>query len=120
MLSRLAAAQRVASAGAGPDAPPLGALIWLTGGLSGWLPALALIALLAATAALIAFAVFDWRSYQRRGTRRGYRPRRSAHERFATSVEHQRRAVAEESAPPPAEPQPQDDEDELLRQLLGQ
>jgi hypothetical protein len=98
-----------------------------TSGLGGWLPALALLALLVTLAALVAFAVADWRSYRQRGARRGYRHRRTAHERFATSVELQRRAIADEQvvAPPAqdndAEDEGQDeDEDALLRQLLGQ
>ncbi|MEI7772771.1 MAG: hypothetical protein WCI67_22470, partial [Chloroflexales bacterium] len=111
------AIQRAAGGDVGLVAAPLTALAWFTGGLGGWLPALALLALLAAMVALIAFAVADWRSYRGRGARRGYRHRRTAHERFAPSVEIQRRA-AEGSRPPVAAAEA--DEDELLRQLLGQ
>jgi hypothetical protein len=96
------------------------ALAWLIGGIDGWLAALAIVALLATVVALVAFAVADWRTYRRRGARRGYRRRRTAHERFAASVDLQRSAAAEDvAAAPPAVPQAHD-EDELLRQLLGQ
>ncbi|NNJ13225.1 hypothetical protein EKD04_023145 [Chloroflexales bacterium ZM16-3] len=96
-------------------------LAQISGGLGGWLPALAIIALLITMGVLVAFAVSDWRSYQQRGTRRGYRPKRTAHERFAAGVDYQRRAAREGfSATPPPAPHAADDEDELLRQLLGQ
>jgi hypothetical protein len=86
-------------------------------GLGIWLPLLGLLALLAAAAALISFALADWRAYQQRGPRRGYRYRRTAHDRFAPSVELQRQAGI---APAPPAPQAPPDEDDLLRQLLGQ
>jgi hypothetical protein len=109
----------IPAAESGQQAP----LAQLSGGLSGWLPALAIIALLITIGVLVAFAVSDWRSYRQRGTRRGYRPKRTAHERFAAGVDFQRRAAREgaSTAPPPAPPAADDeDEDELLRQLLGQ
>ena len=65
--------------------------------------------------ALAAFALTDWRSYRRRGTRRGYRHRRSAYERFAASPAEApaRRAtparqprLRPEEAIPPYEPPP--------------
>jgi hypothetical protein len=116
------AIQRAAVNDRGLATDPLAALAWFTSGLGGWLPALALLALLATMAALIAFAVADWRSYQHRGTRKGYRPRRTAHERFAPSVELQRRATTEAGQLPEADRRSpeDDDEDDLLRQLLGQ
>ncbi len=107
--------QRTATSAEDPVAAPLEALAWFTGGLDGWLPTLALLALLAIMATLIALAVADWRSYQTRGGRRGYRHRRTAHERFAPSVELQRRATEGKGRRTQGE-----DEDDLLRQLLGQ
>jgi hypothetical protein len=115
------ALQRATIAGAPALAGPVAALAWFTGGLGGWLPALAILALLVTVGVLVAFAVTDWRSYRQRGTRRGYRHRRTAHERFAPSVEIQRRAAPPAASAAPAPPPDNtEDEDELLRQLLGQ
>lgn len=52
------------------------------GGVAWWIPTLAVVALVIAILALLSFAVADWRAYQRRGSRRGYRRRRTAYERF--------------------------------------
>ncbi|NTV62840.1 MAG: CapA family protein [Oscillochloris sp.] len=93
---------------------PLAALAWFTEGLGGWLPILALIGLLAIMAILITFAVNDWRSHQRRRPQRGYRYRRTAHERFAAGVEYQRHAAEMGGKAQETE------NDDLLRQLLGQ
>ncbi|NJN16584.1 MAG: hypothetical protein HC822_10070 [Oscillochloris sp.] len=91
--------------------------------LPGWLlPALLIAALLTAAGALGFLAFADWSRYQRRGTRRGYRRRKSAHERFATA-----RAAARSQAEPlahavPRQPAaaPPGEDDDLLRDLLGQ
>lgn len=105
-----------------PRAPagdlPLGLLAQFTGGLGGWLPYLAILGLLLVMGVLVAFAVADWRTYRRRGPARGYRYRRSAHERFAAGVEHQRRRAAPPAPTPPAAAEGGDDD--LLRELLGQ
>ena len=119
---------------------PRATLDWFTGDLEDWLPTLGLLALLAMVVILILFALADWRSYRIRAARRGYRHRRTAHERFAASVDLQRRA-AEEGGEQEAgggrqeagdgrqetggrwqdEDEDEDeDNDELLRHLLGQ
>ncbi len=126
---------------------PLATLDWFIGDLDSWLPTLGLLTLLAMMVILILFALADWRSYRIRAARRGYRHRRTAHERFAASVDLQRRA-AEEGGEQVAgggrqvagdgrqvagdgrqvaggrwqdEDEDEDeDDDELLRQLLGQ
>ncbi len=121
-----------------------------------WIPLIAVLALLLAILALVGIAVNDWRGYRRRGTRRGYRRRRSAYERFApppapvtplqaeagppvrptvvdpvpaappTTAEVASTATTSPVNPaaappvaPSAAPAPPDDDDELLRQLLG-
>jgi hypothetical protein len=58
------------------------ALTQAADGFGWWGPALAVAALLITILALAGFALADWRTYRRRGARRGYR-RRSAFERFA-------------------------------------
>jgi hypothetical protein len=119
-------------------------------GASGWIPILAVAALTVAILALAGFALSDWQSYKRRGARRGYRHRRSAYERFAPppaqgpqgarqgtraaadatqEVGGRGRPPADDPTPyePPPAPRsapaqgpPADDEDDLLRSLLGQ
>ncbi|MBX0329853.1 CapA family protein [Oscillochloris sp. ZM17-4] len=114
------ALQRATVGGAAVPSELMAPLAQFTGGLGGWLPALMIIALLVTMGVLVAFAVADWRSYQRRGTRRGYRPKRTAHERFAAGVDYQRRAARAEPPAAPLPAAPEGDEDDLLRQLLGQ
>lgn len=112
-----------------------------------WMPALAIVALLIAILALAGFALADWQAYRRRGPRRGYRRRRTAFERFGGAVQGVgetglQRDKATRSWEPgdagqaeawdaPTEPQiarptpaprpasQEDDDDELLRSLLG-
>lgn len=60
---------------------------------AGWIAAILVFGLTLAILALAFFAISDWRSYRRRGPQRGYRRRRSAHERFASA-----RAAAREQA----------------------
>ena len=114
-----ATATRIAaSSGGGEDlALVTGVAAQIAEGANGWIPLLAVAALAIAILALAVFAFTDWQSYQRRGTRRGYRHRRSAYERFAD-------AFTPEVAPPPlappvAPPVPSTDDD-LLRSLLGE
>ncbi|MEI6777821.1 MAG: hypothetical protein WCK70_13055 [Chloroflexales bacterium] len=118
---------------------PLATLDWFTGDLEDWLPTLGLLALLAMVVILILFALADWRSYRIRAARRGYRHRRTAHERFAASVDLQRRAAEEgreqeagggrqvaggrwqdEDEGEDEDEDEDEDENELLRRLLGQ
>jgi poly-gamma-glutamate capsule biosynthesis protein CapA/YwtB (metallophosphatase superfamily) len=110
---------------------------------SGWLiPGLAVAALLVAILALAAFAYSDWQTYRRRGGRHGYRRRRrSAFERFAGAADAQtpppapapprpadpaaappRPAAPAQpaAAPPPPARRPAEDDDDLLRSLLGE
>jgi hypothetical protein len=99
-------------------------------GIGFWLPVLAAIGLVAALLALVAFAIADWRAFNTNRRPRSYRPRRTAYERFAPSVELHQRATRKPAdqrpAPAPAEGTttrrnlPLDDEDDLLRQLLNQ
>jgi len=115
-----ATATRIAaSSGGGEDLALVTAVAaQIAEGANGWIPLLAVAALAIAILALAVFAFTDWQSYQRRGTRRGYRHRRSAYERFAD-------AFTPEVAPPPppvaspAPPAPSTDDD-LLRSLLGE
>jgi poly-gamma-glutamate capsule biosynthesis protein CapA/YwtB (metallophosphatase superfamily) len=93
-------------------------------GASGWIPVLAIIALALAIFALFGFAVADWRSYRRRGTRRGYRRRhRSAYERFAPAPLEPGRSGARETGSmgnQERESPGTDKDEDLLRDLLGQ
>ena len=111
-----------------------------TGSFGWWIPALAVAALLVAILALGGFAVADWQTYRRRGgaqrRERGYRRRRSAYERFG-SVPVQGTGDREQGTgrsasaawlPEPAQATPapaargehtSEDDDELLRSLLG-
>jgi hypothetical protein len=101
-------------------------------GIGFWLPVLAALGLLVALLALVAFAVADWRAFNSNRRPRSYRPRRTAHERFAPSVELQRRSARQDapasfgSSTPSAQGTttrrtlPADEEDDLLRQLLNQ
>jgi len=114
---------------------------------ASWGLVAAVAALLLAILTLGFFALSDWRGYRQRGGRRGYRRRRTAHERFATA----RAAAREQSgAYPAADPAPlpagqrqpgaaweydaepaaparrgatytppDDEDDELLQRLLG-
>ncbi|MFV9503023.1 MAG: CapA family protein [Oscillochloridaceae bacterium umkhey_bin13] len=60
-----------------------GVLAQIAQGARGWIPLLFLAALILALVAIGTLAFNDWRTYRRRGTRKGYRRRRSAYERFA-------------------------------------
>jgi poly-gamma-glutamate capsule biosynthesis protein CapA/YwtB (metallophosphatase superfamily) len=97
-----------------------GALSQAADSFGWWAPALAMAALLIAILALAGFALADWQTYRRRGARRGYRRRRSAFERFAGDRE---REVPTEPGVSRAEPIPrataEEEDDELLRNLLG-
>ncbi len=101
-------------------AAPMAVLAWFTSDMDGWLSALAMLALLVTIVTLVAFAVADWRSYRGRGGQRGYRHRRTAHERFAASADLPHHAAEEGRGQAAEGRQPGDDDDELLRQLLGQ
>jgi poly-gamma-glutamate synthesis protein (capsule biosynthesis protein) len=120
-----------------------GALSQAADSFGWWAPALAVAALLIAILALGGFALADWQTYRRRGARRGYRRRRSAFERFAgagqgggDSAARQLRyqgsgiggEVERSEAPtqagragsrPIPRATPEEEDDELLRGLLG-
>jgi hypothetical protein len=74
--------------------------------------ALALSALSVALLAIFGFAFIDWRRHQWRGSSRGYRRRRTAHERFAQLP------IAKPGNNEQKQPSAPTDDDELLRQLL--
>ena len=114
------ATRTAASSGGGEDLTLVTAVAaQIAEGANGWIPLLAVAALAIAILALAVFAFTDWQSYQRRGTRRGYRRRRSAYERFADAFTPE---VAPPPAPPVAPPVPpaQSTDDDLLRSLLGE
>ncbi len=101
-------------------------------GIGFWLPVLAAVGFLVALLALVTFAVADWRAFNTNRRPRSYRPRRTAYERFAPSVELQRREGRRAASQPNGAIHPSaegtttrraigpDDEDDLLRQLLNQ
>lgn len=104
-----------------------GVMTQLAQGARGWIPVIFLGALLIALLTIAYLAFSDWHTYQRRGPRRGYRLRRSAYERFAgrgnLASTDLHPMVPPPQPAPPSPPQTRSDgseEDDLLRQLLGQ
>lgn len=86
----------------GPTAAPapglaiFGATAQIGGDLGSWLLPLVVGALLLVILVLVGFAIADWRAFQQRGSRRSYRRRRTAHDRFAGEPD---------LLPPPQEPE---------------
>jgi hypothetical protein len=109
-------------------------------GIGFWLPTLAAIGLALAILALIGFAIADWRAFRSEQRPRGYRPRRTAYERFRAPSAAATTPPAPSAPRKPAAPEPDDaadwdipsarrterssasddDADDLLRQLLNQ
>lgn len=93
------------SAAPAPGVAIFGAVAQIGGDIGSWLLPLVVGALVLVILVLAGFAVADWRAFQQRGSRRSYRRRRTAHDRFASEPAQPLPPEPEyvPAAPPPAD-----------------